>query len=181
MILLILGLVLWVAPHFFAYLAPEARARLGAKGKGLVAAAIAAGIVLMVIGYRMAPLVPVWQPPGFLVHVQNLLVLVAFYLLAVSGAKTRVHQYLRHPQTTGFGVWAGAHLLVNGHLAAIILFGGLLIWSVVQVRLINAAKPDWTPPPVPPMKKEVSTAAIALVLYGVVAAIHAWLGVWPFG
>lgn len=181
MVWLILGVALWAGAHEFKRIAPDARARMGERGKGLVAILVALSIVLMVVGYRAAPVVPVWQPPYFLTHVNNLLVLIAFYLFAVSGAKTRLHQRLRHPQLTGFGLWAFAHLLVNGDLASIILFGGLLAWAVAAVVVINRAEPAWTPPPVGPVRKEFTAAAAALVLYGVVAAIHAWLGVWPFG
>lgn len=87
MFLLILGLILWVGAHYFKRLAPDARARLGDPGKGLVAVLIVAGVVLMVIGYRGADFIPVWNPPGFLVHVNNLLMVLAFWIFGSSAAK----------------------------------------------------------------------------------------------
>lgn len=181
MIVLILGVTLWIAAHAFKRVATDARASLGDKGRGLITAAILLSVVLMVLGYRAAPTHFVYNLPSWAIHLNNLLVLLGFYFFAVSGAKTRAHQRVRHPQLTGFCLWAFAHLLVNGDLASIVLFGGLLAWGVGTVVLINRQEPEWTPPPVPPMKKEMTTAGIALVLFGVVAGVHAAIGPSPFG
>ena len=90
MTVLILGVALWWGAHFFKRLAPERRAAMGEKGKGLVTLLLVASVVLMVWGYRSAEFVPVWEPPAFLVHVNNLLMLLAFYLYAASGMKTAI-------------------------------------------------------------------------------------------
>jgi len=73
-----------------------------------------------------------------------------------------------------------AHLLVNGDLASIILFGGLLAWAVLEVIIINRAEPVWNRPQPGEAKKDVLLVVITLVSFVVIAAIHAWLGVWPF-
>ncbi len=181
MILLVLGLILWWLPHLWTRIAPDSRAAMGAKGRGIVAALIAAGIVLMIVGFRMAPFIAVWDPPYGLRHLNNLMVLIAFYLFAVAGAKTRLHRHIRHPQLTGVIVWAVAHLLVNGDLASIILFGGVLIWAVAEILLINRAEPAWTPPPKGPIRKEFTSVLATLVLFGLVGTVHRWLGYNPFG
>jgi len=184
-IILVAGLALWIVAHLFRRIAPEARARLGDpanpkdKSKGIFAIAILASIVLMVIGYRMVPFVNVYFPPAWGIHANNLLVLLGFYLFAVSGAKTRLARVIRHPQLSGFSLWAIAHLLVNGDLAAVLLFGGLLVWAVVEIVLINA-QTEWVKPEPVPARKEISAVVITIVLFAVVAAIHAWLGYWPF-
>lgn len=180
MTLLLLGLALWFAAHLFKRLAPGLRARLGDKARGAFAVAILASVVLMIVGYRQVDYVLLWDAPAWAWHVNNLLVLIGFYLFAVSGAKTRAHQYVRHPQLTGFSLWAAGHLIVNGHLDAVILFGGLLIWAIAEMLIINAQEPDWTPPPKGPIRKEFTSVAATLVLFGVVAWIHAWLGYYPF-
>ena len=183
MTLLILGLLLWVAAHYFKRLMPDARAALGDKGKGLVAVAVVASVGMMILGYRSAGYVDVWTPPAFLVHVNNTLMLLAFWVYgssAAKGAKVWPANKIRHPQLTAVKIWALAHLLVNGDLASIILFGGLLGWAVGSVILINRAEPDWTPPPTAGTATKVRLLVITLVLYGVVAAVHVWLGVWPF-
>ncbi|WP_299968285.1 NnrU family protein [uncultured Roseobacter sp.] len=183
MIWIIAGLALWMAAHFFKRLAPERRAVLGDPGKGLAAAGIAAGLVLMIIGYRAAEFIPLWQPPGFMVHVNNTLMLLALWVYGSSAAKTAKAwpaAKIRHPQLTGFKIWAVAHLLVNGDLASVLLFGGLLAWAVAEVILINRAEPDWTPPPAGGVAVHVRLGVITLVLFGIITAVHNWLGVWPF-
>ncbi|MEM6888663.1 MAG: NnrU family protein [Pseudomonadota bacterium] len=183
MILLILGLLLWVAAHYFKRLAPDARAQLGAPGKGIAAGAIVAALVLMILGYRAADYMQVWAPPGFLVHVNNTAMLLAFWVYgssAAKGVKAWPAYKLRHPQLAGFKIWAAAHLLVNGDLASILLFGGLLAWAVGEVILINKAEPVWTPPAPAGSATYIRLAVISSVLFAAVAGIHIWLGVWPF-
>ena len=183
MFMLILGLILWIGAHYFKRLAPDARARLGDPGKGLVAVLIIASLVLMILGYRGADFIPVWSPPSFMVHINNLLMLLALWVYgssAAKGAKAWPAYKTRHPQLLGFKIWAFAHLLVNGDLASIILFGGLLGWAVVSVILINRAEPDWTPPAPAGRATYVRLAVISLVFFAVIAGIHIWLGVSPF-
>lgn len=181
MSILILGLALWVGAHFFKRVAPAQRGRLGEAGKGIVAVLIVASVVLMVIGYRSAPYIQIWWPPAFLAHLNNLLVLLAFYLFAASGAKTWITTKIRHPQLTAVKLWAVAHLLVNGHLAAMILFGGLLAWAVAEVIVINRTTGAWVRPAPAPMRKEITAVVATVVIFVVVALVHYWLGVSPFG
>ncbi len=181
MTLLILGILLWVGAHLFKRLSPDRRAALGDKGKAPIAIALVAALVLIVIGYRGAEFWPVWTPPAFLTHVNNTLMILAFYLYAASGAKTWVARKIRHPQLTAVKIWAIAHLLVNGEVAAIVLFGSMLAWAVVEVIVINKAVPVWTPPPKGPVRKEFTAVIATLVVVGVVMAIHNWLGVQPWG
>jgi uncharacterized membrane protein len=181
MILLVLGLALWWAAHLFKRLAPGPRLAMGDAGKGVVAVALVAAVALMVIGYRGAEVVPLWEPPAFLRHVNNLLMLLAFYLFVSSDLKTRITGVIRHPQLTGFKTWAVAHLLVNGDLASVVLFGGLLAWAVVAVITINRAEPRPAPPPPASMGKEIGALVGAVVVMGAVGGIHTWLGYNPFG
>ena len=86
----------------------------------------------------------------------------------------------RHPLMLAFAIWAGAHLLVNGDLPSFILFGGLLAWAHVEMRLIN--RTPWTPPAGPfPVRKEIMAAVGAVLVTAAVGMIHGWLGPWPFG
>lgn len=181
MTLLILGLALWWGAHLFKRVAPGPRGRMGEAGKGVVAIALVASVALMVIGYRGADFIYVWQPPAFLTHVNNLLMILAFYLYAASGAKTWITTKIRHPQLTGFKTWAVAHLLVNGDLAAIVLFGGLLAWAVVTVIILNRAAREWIPPQQAPMRKEITAVVATIAVVAVVMALHNWLGVQPWG
>lgn len=180
-LLLILGVIAWSGGHLWKRLAPASREAWGEKGKGLVSVLSLGGIVLMVLGYRWADAPVLWQGPAFLVHVNNLLMLLVFYLFAASGMKTGITRVIRHPQLTAVKTWAVAHLLVNGSLADVILFGGLLAWAVVSVILINRANRTWTRPAPAGMAKEAIAAGSALVLLYLIGTLHGWLGVWPYG
>lgn len=181
MILILLGLALWAAAHFWKRVSPDSRARFGDKGKGIVAGLLVLSILLMVIGYRGAEGPVWWGRSPAMTGINNLLMLLAFYLFAASGAKTWITTKIRHPQLTAVKVWAVAHLLVNGDLASFMLFGGLLAWAVAEVIVINRAVPDWTPAHAVPVKKEVTAVIATVVVFVLVALIHLWLGVNPFG
>jgi uncharacterized membrane protein len=182
MLILILGVALWWAAHLFKRIAPGQRAGMGEKGRGLVAGALLASVLLMVIGYRMSDGPFWWGASAPLKGVNNLLVLVAFYLFAAAGMKTRITRSLRHPQLTGFALWAFAHLLPNGDLPSLVLFGGLLAWALAEMVTINRAEPVWTPPAGPfPARKEIMALVGAVLVMGVVGMIHAALGYNPFG
>lgn len=181
MTLIVLGLALWSGAHLFKRLAPGQRAGLGDAGKGLVAVGVLAGLVLMVLGYRGVEQVDLWYPPRFLTHLNNLLMMLAVYFFAASVMKVRITGVIRHPQLTAVKTWAVAHLLVNGDLASVVLFGGLLAWAVVEVILINRAEPRPAPPPLASMGREIGTVLGALVVFGAIAWVHNWLGYWPYG
>ena len=176
MTLLILGLALWIVAHWFKRMAPGLRGQLGDKGKGLVAFALVASVVLMVIGYRGADVIPVYDPMPGMGHANNALMLISIYLYAVGGTKGLLYPVMRHPMLWGTVIWAGAHLLVNGDLASIILFGGIGLWALITIPLINRAQ-SWTPPANGRGIKGDAMALVgSVVLIGVAAWIHAWLG-----
>ncbi|MFY9238528.1 MAG: NnrU family protein [Roseovarius sp.] len=180
-LVLIAGLALWTGAHLFKRVAPERRAAMGAKGRLPLTIAILGSIVLMVVGYRMADGAVFWGRMPALVGINNLLMLFAIYLFAVSGAKSALARKIRHPQLTALKVWALAHILVNGNVESLILFGGLLAWAVMEVIVINRAQRAWTPPPPAPVRKEISAAVITLVVYALVVAVHYALGYPAFG
>jgi len=179
MILLTLGVILWAAAHYFKRLAPGIRAPMGDKGKGVVAVAIVASLLMMIFGYRGADFIHVWAPPAWTVHLNNVLMLIAVFVYGMSATKGRLRGKMRHPQLTAVKIWAVAHLLVNGDVASIILFGGMLAWAVGSVILINRSE-VWVRPAPGEAKKDILLVVITLVLFGLMAAIHAWLGVSPF-
>ncbi len=178
---LILGVALWWAAHFFKRVAPDRRAAMGDKGRGPVALVLLVSVVLMVIGYRGAEGTFFWPRTPMLAGINNLLVLVAFYLFAADGMKTRVTRLIRHPQLTGFALWALGHVIVNGDTSSFILFGGLLAWALAEIVVLNRVLPPWQRPAPGPMRKEAMAAAGAVIVFGVVALIHIWLGYNPFG
>ncbi|MDG2230423.1 NnrU family protein [Rhodobacteraceae bacterium nBUS_22] len=180
MFLLIFGIALWIAAHVFKRFAPERRAAMGEKGKGPVAIGILAGLILMIIGYRSADFIAIWTPPAFLTHVNNLLMVLAVVLFAMSTTKGRMSGQMRHPMLTSVKTWAVAHLLVNGDLASIILFGSMFGWALWSVIKINRAE-EWTPPDFTGAGRDWQFLSTAVIAFGVIVLAHWGLGVWPLG
>lgn len=180
MTLLLLGIVLWWAGHFFKRALPDQRARLGDPGKGLVALVLVAGVVLMVLGYRGMDFIPVYQPPAWGLHLNNLLMILAVLLFGTGSSKSPLRGKLRHPMLLGMLTWAVAHLLANGDLAAVILFGSMAVWAVAEIMVINAKEPNYTPWEGGSTAGTIRLLVISLVVYAVIAGIHTWLGYWPF-
>lgn len=176
MFLLILGLLLWILPHLLKRAAPGLRARLGDAGKGLIAVLILAGVVLMVVGFRRAEFIPVYSPFPGAGHVNNTLMLVSLFLFGVGGTKGTLYTKMRHPMLWGLVVWATAHLLVNGDMASIVLFGCLGLWAFMEMSLINSAGQWQRPVAGRGLKGDAMNLAGTLVLYGIAAMIHQWLG-----
>lgn len=181
MIWLILGLLLWGGGHSWKRFAPAAYAAQGERARAISALAIIASVVLMIIGVRGAPYIPVWNPPAFMTHLNNLLVLVGFYLMAIAGMGVWLDRKIRHTMLSGVKAWALGHLLCNGDLVSIILFGGMLAWAVMEVILINRSTPEWTPPAPAPRRKEFTFPLATVAVFGLVAWAHTWLGYYPFG
>ena len=174
------GLALWIAAHLFKRVAPGARAALGGKGRGLVALALLVSLVLMVIGYRAAGFWPVYTPIAGMRHLNNLMMVVSIFLFGVGGTKGVLYPKLRHPMLLGVLIWALAHLLVNGDVASIVLFGTMGVWAVVEMMVINAAGPWVRPTGGRGLKGDLFNAVGTLVLVAVIGAVHSWLGYNPF-
>lgn len=173
---LVLGLTLWIAAHLFKRVQPHRREAMGKAGRGVVAVVALAGLVLMVVGFRAAEVTPLYALPGWVWHLNNLLMLVAVFLMDVGRVGGVVRTRLRHPMLLGVVLWAVAHLLVNGDLASLVLFGTLGLWSVVEMAAINRAEGPWTPPPPGRLSRDGLMAVAAVAVYGAIAGIHYWLG-----
>ncbi|MBM1558040.1 hypothetical protein JQV19_16270 [Sulfitobacter mediterraneus] len=181
MILLFLGLALWTAAHFYKRALPAQRAALGEKGKGFVALAIGLSILLMIFGYRMWDGTFFWGRTSALTGINNLLMVAALYFVSPGPSKGALFYKMRHPMLTGFSLWAIAHLLVNGDTPSLVLFGGLLVWALAEMVVINRAEPSWTPPQKGSIAKDAMFLVISLVLLAVIGLVHSWLGYNPFG
>ncbi len=181
MTLLIAGLILWTAAHYFKRVTPGVRASMGKAGKGVVAVLILASVVMMVIGYRAAPVDIMFDAPSWGKPVNNILMLVAVALLGMGSSKGRARTWLRHPMLTGALVWSGAHILVNGDVASLVLFGGIAAWALVTMVLVNRAEGTWQRPEPGPASGDVKWLVISLVVFSVIAGIHIWIGPSPFG
>jgi uncharacterized membrane protein len=137
MLVLIAGLVLFFAPHVLTILrGPRAdlKARLGEGAyMGLYSLVSLAGLVLIAIGYAQAPYVELWSPPVWLRHLAIPLIWIAFVLVTAAYVPTgKIKEKAKHPMLAGVKLWALTHLLVNGDVAALVLFGAFLAYGVVD-------------------------------------------------
>ena len=179
MIWLVLGVVLWTLSHWFKRIAPGARASMGNGGRGLVAVASLGAIVLMVIGYRAADPTPLWYV-SWGIHLNNLAMIVAIVLMGVGQSKSRLRGMIRHPMLTGAVIWALSHLLVNGDTPSLILFGGMAVWALGSILLINRAETDYQPFTGGTAKGDLRLFVISAVVFVVITLIHGWIGPSPF-
>jgi uncharacterized membrane protein len=138
MLILILGLILFLGAHVFSTLrGPRAALieKYGAQTYKLAYSVVAGvGLLLIIWGfsrYRAEGLIPVWEPPHWTRHIAMPLVWVAFVSLASRRAPpSRIRGWLRHPTLVALKSWATAHLLVNGDLGGMLLFGSFLGFAV---------------------------------------------------
>jgi uncharacterized membrane protein len=192
MTLLILGVILFLGLHSSRVFADGLRGRIIAERgvntwKGLYSIISIVGFVLIIYGYGQARLAPtiLWIPPVWTRHVAALLTLPAFILLVAAYVpKNAIKAKLGHPMLLGTKLWAAAHLLANGSLADVILFGSFLVWAILCFRAAKqrdrAAGTIYTSNGVLPTIIAVvvgigAWAAFALYLHA------AWIGVRPFG
>lgn len=162
----ILGLVLFLGVHSVAIVAPAWRDRQAARRpgawKGMYSVLSIAGFLLLLYGYGMArqsPLV-VWTPPAAMRHIALLLMLPVFPLLLAAYLPGRIRSAAKHPMLLAVKFWALAHLLANGTLVDMILFGAFLAWAVLD-RI--AVKRRAVPRAIPAAQPSAINDAIALV------------------
>jgi len=152
---MILGLVLFFGVHTLTT-QREVRARViafsGGGGYKIGYSLVSAlGLVLIVWGfahYRATGMWEIWTPPTALKHLTAALMLPAVILVVASYIRGRIYTRLKHPMLTGIKLWAAAHLLANGDLGSIILFGSFLAWAVFD-RISLKRRPDVGAPPIP--------------------------------
>jgi uncharacterized membrane protein len=155
LLVMIVGLVLFFGVHTLTtQRALRARA-IGSMGEGgykigysLVSAV---GLALIIWGfakYRATGWIDVWNPPTAFKHITVALMLPAVIMVVASYVRGRIYTTLKHPMLTGIKLWAAAHLLANGDLGSIILFGSFLAWAVFD-RITLKRRSDTGGPPIP--------------------------------
>jgi uncharacterized membrane protein len=192
MITLVIGLVVFLGVHSIGIVAPAWRARqvsrFGIRPWKLAYSALSiAGLLLVIWGYGMARTqsVVLWTAPPAMRHVTALLAIIAFILVAAAYVPpNHFKSKLGHPMTVGVGLWALAHLLANGALHDVVLFGAFLAWALVTYvtrrRRDRAAATTYAP-------GTAKGDAIAIVAGSVAALVFALflhgplIGVRPFG
>lgn len=134
--IMVVGLVVFFGTHILTTLRTQRAALVARLGegpyKGLYALVSLVGIVLIGYGfakYRAAGMIEIWDPPRWFRHVNNLILWPAFICLAAAYIPGDIKRVLKHPMLVGIKLWALGHLLANGDLGSIILFGSFLLWA----------------------------------------------------
>jgi uncharacterized membrane protein len=193
MLVLVVGLLIFLGVHSVSIVAPQWRtatmARVGERPwKGVYSLASAVGLALIVVGYGLARRDPVvlYAPPAALRHLALVVMVPVFPLLFAAYLPGRIRAAAKHPFLLAVKIWAFAHLLANGMLADVLLFGGFLAWAVAD-RISVKRRPAAQTHEVPAAPSRPANDAIALVgglvAYGVVLLwAHRWIiGVSPLG
>jgi uncharacterized membrane protein len=189
MALLIAGLLLFLGMHFTGILADDWRQTMIRKmGPGswklLYSAVSVAGLILIIIGYGAARTDPVflWAAPVWTRHLAMPLTLVAFILLAAAYVpQNRIKARLGHPMLAAVKIWAFAHLLANGTLADVLLFGSFLVWAIAGFAVLRRRDRANGVIRTGAIKGDILTLVAGIVAWAVFAmALHAVLiGVSP--
>ncbi len=152
---MILGLAAFLGPHAFVTFRAERAAvvmRLGeGPYKGLFSLVALAGIVLISYGfgqYRASGAIEVWHPPTWTRHIAVALMLPAVICVVAAYIRGDIQRVLKHPMLVGVKLWALAHLIANGDLGGIILFGSVLAWAVFD-RITLKRRGDSGAPAIP--------------------------------
>jgi uncharacterized membrane protein len=170
---MILGLVLFLGAHTLTTQRGLRGRLIASIGEGPYKIAYAlvsvAGLALIVWGfahYRAGGLMPVWSPPTFLKHINVALMLPAVILVAAAYIRGRIYTKLKHPMLAGIKLWAFGHLIANGDLGGIILFGAFLAWAVFdRISLKRRADAGGPPIPVGGVTNDLIAVAVGIVAY----------------
>lgn len=188
MTILLAGLILFLGVHSISIvkepLRDRAAVRLGEQTwQGLYGVVAIVGFALIVWGYGLARQDPfvVYAPPLWLRHVSLLLLLPVFPLLLAAYLPGRIKQAVGHPMLAATKIWAFAHLLANGMLHDLVLFGAFLVWAIADRVSLKRRQPRPVPGAPPSRFNDVIAVVVGLGLYAwFLFQGHAWLfGVSP--
>ncbi len=170
---LIVGLVVFIGSHVFVTQRKARAARIARTGEGpykvLFSVVALVGLVLIVWGfahYRVEGWVQVWTPPTWMRHVTVALVWPAIIFATAAYVPGDLKRTLKHPLLVGVKLWAFAHLLSNGDLGGIILFGSILAWAVFdRITLKRRTDPGAPPIPVRGRRNDIIAIVVGTILY----------------
>lgn len=177
--LLYYGLALFIAIHVLPTLGGlrgRLVATLGERPWKVVHTVVSAlGIVLMVQGWKAAPFEVVYEPPAWGRFAPFVLMLPVLYLLIGRRIGTNLKRFTAHPMLWAIVLWAASHLLANGDLRSVVLFGGIGGYSLFAMWWLGArgkatvAEQTW------PWSSEFRAGAVTLAVYAMLLAVHGWI------
>ena len=184
--LLVAGLVVFLGVHLLRVLSEEQRSRLiqtyGALAfKGAYSIVSVVGFILMVAGYAAARTDPVilYTPPTGMAHAASLFTLVAFVLLVAAYIPGNWFLLkLKHPMTLAVKTWAFGHLLANGGLHDLLLFGGFLVWAILVFRSARKRPPVANPGLADGLPAVIASKPASLL--GTLATLGIGVGAWAW-
>jgi uncharacterized membrane protein len=184
---LILGLVVFLGGHALTTMRPQRAAVIARVGegayKGLFSLAALVGILLISYGfarYRAGGYIDLWVPPRWTRHVAAALIWPAMICIVAAYIPGEIRRVLKHPMLVGVKLWALAHLLSNGDLGSIILFGSILAWAVYD-RISLKQRADVGAPAVSAgggYRNDFIAVAVGTLLY---FALGLWFHPWVIG
>ena len=181
MLTLTFGLLLFIGAHLLREFGVRdaAKAKLGApRYKASIAAVLLASIALIVLGKSTAPFVQVWVPP-FHWRVFSDLLMLSASIFFVAGFLPLSHcrNQLQHPALISVLIWGCAHLLANGDLASVILFGSLFVWAFIKIISLSKAlrvAPD-TQNLSPALHWDIAAIILGFIVYSLLLIFHGQL------
>lgn len=184
MFVLFLGVLLWSVIHLFPAVMADKRNELnsafGNKYQGGFALLIVFSLILIIVGWRSTPPDMLYIPPAVGRHLNMLFMLLAVILFAASHSKSKIKQYVRHPMLLGVHLWALGHLLANGETRSVLLFGGMLIWTILSFIFINKRDGEWVKPTeTAGMMGEIKLIGISVVVYLALVFLHPYFAGMP--
>jgi uncharacterized membrane protein len=163
-------------------------ARIGGGAyKGLYSLVSLIGLVLIVVGfarYRTIGWIDVWDPPSWTRHAALLLVWLAFIAVTAAYIQGEIRRKLKHPMLVGIKLWAVAHLITNGDLGSIILFGAILAWAVMdRISLKRRTDPGGIQMPQGGWKNDALAVVVGTIIFFAFGYVFhpLWIGVPVFG
>jgi uncharacterized membrane protein len=170
---LVVGLVLFIGAHVFVTFRAQRDAVVARIGewpyKGVMALVSAAGIILIGYGfgqYRATGWIDVWYPPRWTFYITQILMWPASICVVAAYSRGNIWRKLKHPMLVGVKTWAVAHLISNGDLGSIVLFGSILAWAVYdRITLKRRTDPGAPPIPVGGHRNDTIALVIGTILY----------------
>jgi uncharacterized membrane protein len=185
--ILVLGLIVFIGVHVFTTMREQRAAliaRIGALPyKGLYSVIALIGFVLIIVGfsrYRASGWIDVWDPPSWTRHAAMPLVWLAFICVAGAYLQGEIKKRLKHPMLVGIKLWALAHLISNGDLGSIILFGAVLAWAVYdRITLKRRSDPGGLPMPQGGLKNDGLAVLVGTIIFFAFGYVFhpLWIGV----
>ncbi|WP_428244165.1 NnrU family protein [Gynuella sp.] len=178
MVILVIGIVVFFGIHLLPGFVSTRQALIERFGdrtyRGAFALLSFVGLALIIWGKAVSDAVFMYVSPFWTYKIMPLLMVPAFILMAAAGMKSNIKRFTRHPQLWGVTLWSGGHLLVNGDLSSLLLFGSFLLFSLYDMWSANRRGALQQTEKLP-LIKDIQVLVAGTVVAVIVAFVHPWL------